>query len=163
MSKKAKSWIIGIAVALIGAVSVGTAVKVARMDGTKELGFRHYEVGMITEEGKNADLEKDSTLSFRTEDFIDYNELNISFKEDSGYTASVFFYDEDETYLSSLQIGEGEEFSWDERESYSIPETAEYVRVMVVLPEDEDDDGEISGLELWKYSKNVTITYEKSK
>ncbi len=163
MSKKAKGWLIGIAIALVGAVAVGTAVKVGRMDKTEELKSRHYEVGAISDEGKEVDLEKDSALSFRTKDFIEYNNLNISFEEDSGYTASVYFYDEDETYLSNIQIGEDEEFSWEERDSYSVPGTAEYVRVVVTLPEDEDEDGEISGFELWwKYSKNVTITYEKT-
>lgn len=159
MAKKVKGWVVGVAALMLGAVAIGVVVKA--QDKTEELGWRHYEVGAISDEGKDVELEKDSVLSFRTKKLVEYNELNISFEKDSGYTASVYFYDEDETYLSNVQIGEGEEFSWDDRDGYSVPETAEYVRVVVTLPEDEDEDGEISLFELWKYQKNVTITYEK--
>lgn len=172
MSKKGKKkWITGVVAALVGVFAVGAVVGLVQGD-TKELKARHYEVGMIDTDGENAKQDKDAPLAFRTKDFIDYNELNITFdKEAEGYTAKVFFYDEDEEVVATLNVGEGctvEEFEWKDREDYTtdggstLPDTIESVRVMVMLPEDEDEDGEISRLELWKYHKNVSITYEKA-
>lgn len=173
MGKKGKNWGLIVGSVLVGTLAIGVLFSWARNDDTQELKARHYEAGMINAEGENAKQDKDSLLSFRTKDFIDYNELNISFdKEAEGYTATVFFYDEDEEVVATLNVGDGltvEEFSWDDREEYTSEsgstlsdDVIEYVRVMVMLPEDEDDDGEISLIELWKYQKNISITYEKA-
>ena len=173
MAKKGKKkWLI-VAVSLLLGVMAGGAIGRAVKGDVETLKARHYEVGMINSAGEDVEQEKDAPLSFRTKDFIEYNELNISFdKEAEGYRAIVFFYDEDEEFLATMNVGEGfdvEEFDWDKREEYrvesgsALPEDViEYVRVMVMLPEEEDEDGEISIFELWGYQRNVTISYEKA-
>ena len=168
MAKKGKKkWFIVVISLLLGAVAGGAISRAVKGD-VETLKARHYEVGMIDNAGEDIEQEEGAPLSFRTKDFIEYNELNISFdKEAEDYTATIFFYDEDEKFVATLNVGE--EFKWEDREDYKLDsgaeiteEEIEYVRVMVMLPEEEDEDGEISIFELWGYQRNVSITYEKA-
>ncbi len=145
---KVKVWLIGLAIVLISAISLGAVVRINRdKEKDKEtetvltLTEEDWEDGFFYTHGTYEERSEDGAFAYRTIDFIPYNKLNIFFATDLKLmTAGLVYYDEEKTALGGKTLVEGEtmvplDFEWDKRSDYSVPEATEYVRVFFLLPD----------------------------
>lgn len=160
---KAKVWLIGIAVVLISAVTLGAVVRNNR-DKEKEketeitltLSEEDWEEGFFHTYDSYAERNEDGAYAYRTIDFIPYNKLNISFADDLKLTtAGVIYYDEDKTGIGFRSLVDETmavmDFEWDKRSDYSVPKETEYVRVFFMLQDS-------SAMESFSFDQ-VIVTY----
>lgn len=148
--KKFWKWVIGIGAALVVLVTAGLCVKVSRMDKTGEVSARYgYEQGLIAADG----TEVKGTTSIRTKDFITTDGLKITIDENPSISYVIYFYDADETFISS-----SDELATDfDAEKDTVPEGAAYIRIMIT-PE---NDPEVSTGEISDYAGELTVEYTK--
>lgn len=132
---------------LIAVLSVGlicTVCSLNRNIKTRDIAWTEYSVGAFDESGKIVEDDKSSLI---TKDFITVEGMKIELEEDAEITYKVFFYNEDQEFISS-QEGETE-----------IVEGAKYMRIQITPTADED--GEISLLEKSGYAKQLSVTVNK--
>lgn len=146
--KKTKLWliIVSLALTLITAISIITAVKLNDSIKTKEIGWTSYSIGSLNvETGK---LEE-SRYSIRTEDYITLDGFICEISEDAEITYRLFFYDKDKAFI---------EASDDLTDDFStVVENAKYVRI-VITP---ITDVEFSLTNISTYAKQLTVTVNK--
>jgi hypothetical protein len=142
-------WIITAVVGvLLIATVVGLCVKLNKVDTTKTISKYSYEVGIINDLGK----EKTSDGSIRSKDFITVDGLAVVLSDDANITYRLYFYDEDEKFISSTQ-----ELSADF--NGTVPSSAKYAKLVITPVEDED--GKVSFLEVYSYASQLTVTVNK--
>lgn len=110
-----------------------------------------YSVGTLNENGKA----EESETSIYTPEMYAVKGLDIEVKEKAEITYSIWFYDEDKTFLASTE----------ERETdYNIkadgsPEWSAYFRIRITPKNDRD--GKISKSEKTKYANKLTVIIKK--
>lgn len=152
LSKHKKSdtikWIIIFAlVALLAAGFAGMAIVLNRQVKTKELTALSYEIGTLDETG----AETDGNTSIRTKDYVTVNGLSVTITDNATVTYQLYFYDTDKAFIESTQ-----ELVTDY--SGSVPETAEYVKVLITPIADEDG---VTFTEIAGYASQLTVTVNR--
>ena len=145
-SNKRKITALFVLVALIVTALIGVIITLDRTITTETLASIDYKIGALDEDGKF----DDSKASIVTKDFNTVDGLTVEFNEDAEVTVRIFFYDEEEEFLSAT-----EELSSD----YTFVETesVEYFKI-VITP---TDDEEITLFEKGGYVKQLKVTFDK--
>ena len=143
--------LIGVGVVALVATVVSLAVKVDDMDKTDKVSATFgWEQGLLsTADGG----EVKGTTSIRTKDIISSEELKCDLKEDASVEYQIFWYNEDDEFISatsSLSV----DFSHEDGE---IPETAEGARIMITPK----NDPEVSKTEIASYAGERTVEWKK--
>ena len=106
-----------------------------------------YEVATLDAEG---DVDE-SEANVVTKDFITVDGLQIKVVDEAEITYQVFFYDEDEDFISNTEA------LATDFDVTTIPETAEYVKILIT----HEDDDEIDGGEKNEYSKMLEVVHAR--
>ena len=144
-------WIITwVLVAMLTVAMIVAFVKIDKNEDTKTIGANSltYSVGIINDSGI---FVEDNKTGIAMSSYYSVDGLTCDLKEDAKITYSIFFYDEDKTFLESAK-GLIEDFDGSE-----IPETAEYFRIMI----DPTEDDEVKWYEVNGYAKQLTVTVNK--
>lgn len=141
-------------VALVLSVITFSAVflGVSSNDTTDELNRIDYALGTIDATTGKA---LDSKLAICTEDMNNIEGLEIEIVDEPTVTYQVFFYDEDKEYLSA-----SESLSADYT-AETVPEGAKYFRIVITPLEVDGEAVEINPLTMSKYTKQLTVTFDK--
>jgi hypothetical protein len=149
---KVKGLFLVLVVIMCGLLSMGAVVRLNRkqenvVDGSKQETVEDGLLG-IWETGRidgmsGAEVEVRNFYYYRTA-YIPFDEFNVlNFKTDQCQSMSLFFYDEEKSYLNecmNLLDGQmiGRDFEWDYRSQYTtikgnrIPESTKYVRISLM-------------------------------
>lgn len=150
MSKMKSGVIIG-ALILVFVLIAGIFVKLGNMETNKTLGFASYAVGSLDDSGKYAESE----LSIYSKKFQKVNGVEITLKEDATISYVLYYYTEDETFISKSDVFTG---NYDTSET---PETAFYFKV-VITPNNVDGEAvKLSSINMIKYLNQIEITVSK--
>lgn len=139
-------------VAILAVGLVFTMIKVENQITTKTISTTAYELGGINEStGKN----EESTSSIRTKDFLKVDGFKCEIDEDAFITYKVFFYDKDETLLTSNGV------SAEQSGDYStIPSGAVYFRIEIT-PSSNLGEVTITASGVASYARQLTVTVNK--
>jgi len=145
-SNKRKITVLFVLVALIVTALIGVIIALDRSITTETLSGIDYQIGILNEDGKYEKSDK----AIVSKSFNTVDGLTVEFEEKAEVTVKIFFYDEDEKFVSAT-----EELSSD----YTFVETdgVKYFKV-VITP---TDDNDITLFEKSGYVKQVTITINK--
>ena len=135
--------IVGICLLLASMVVI--AVRLGKIDKTRELRSTSWSIGRIDDTTGKVDSTDKSDLFTNT--FLKVEDLKVEVKENAKVTVQINFYTEDKTFIE------------DATDLTSIPATAKYARIEIVPTE--DNDGKVSIFERLGYIKQVTVTYTK--
>lgn len=150
MNRKVKrilSIVLGLAL-LFGAVALVVNLVKPKDNELKEI-HPTFEVGGLDENGEYVDTKE----SIYTKKVIEYNELKVSIDFDANIQYQLFYYDEDDKFVSASEVftkGHNEE-----------SEETKYVRVLItpVYADDvEDEEKEIKWHEVFGYANQLTIS-----
>lgn len=146
--KKNKLMVAGIVFlgVLILSVIVSLGVRLGGSQTYTKLAYGDYVVGTLNETGEFTK----SGGSFVTEEFTSVDGLKITVKEDADLSYRIYFYGEDDAFISSTNS-----FAVD----YNgiIPESAETFKI-VITPMNDDD---ISLYDIMNYSADVEVKFYK--
>ena len=138
-------WVIVFALVILLAIGfAGMAVVLNRQIKTVELTSLSYEIGVLDETG----AEEENNAAIRTKDFVSVDGLTVKVCKEPTVTYQLFFYDTDKKFISS-----SDELSADY--SSTIPENAEYVKVMITPIEDENG---VTFTEMSGHANQFTVT-----
>lgn len=152
VGKKAKKWLIGIGIGVLVLLCGGLAVRCATKDNPERVSATFgYERGSVsTTDGS----ELSGTTSIRTKELISVEELVCDYDEkDALITYQIFYYDEDEEFLSVSEVLNADYNA----EDVDLPEGATYARI-VITP---TSDSEITASEVSDYAGELTVEYKK--
>ena len=149
MGKKAKGLLIGIGAVVAVAFTIGTTVRLNKLDKTDEVSATFgYEQGLLGADGS----ETKGTTAIRTKKFVSVEGLTCDLVSEASITYKIFYYDKDEEFISAT-----DELSADYVAGDNLPEGAEYARV-VITPV---NDPEVSLTEIATYARELTVSWEK--
>lgn len=156
MSKKTKKFLTALLCVVLSVATIGLAVKVSKLQKTKELGAAAYSVGTLNvEDGKEA--KSDYALRTGYQEAVKFDKIVIG--KDAKITYQVFYFDADKNF-----IGKSEALAVDMEE---LPTTqtvgsdkkdVKYYRVVILVPETET---KVSLLNKGDYAKQLTVTIKK--
>lgn len=153
MRNKTKFYIIFVSIALIAVAIICAFFKIDGLVANKKLSNSNYGVGAISAEGKVIE----SKLSFYTKDLLAVEGSEITLEDDATISYRVFFYDEDEKFLSAT-----EEINENLSEE-DIVEGAKFFRVMITPADIDGEDVVCSKTNRAKYVEQIIISIAKSK
>ncbi len=135
-------------IVLIGVmVIVGVSlIKQSANEKTKTLGLIDWEIGAIDADGE---FLKD-TGSIVTKDFHNVEDLEIELAKDAMVSYKVFYYDEDEAFISASNALSADYAG-------TAPEGAVYFKLMVTP----SNDAEVSLLEIPGYVEQISVVCAK--
>ena len=139
-------WIISFV--LIAVLIIGLAGVIIKLigDEPKQIRPSAYTVATLNDEGK--EVKSDEHIC--TKDYFTVDGLRCEIIDDADITYELYFYDEDEEFISSSGI-------YDTEYREYPPSGAKYFKV-VITPK---SDGEITTTEKRGYAKQLTITIER--
>lgn len=152
MSPKVKKWLIGIGIGALVLILGGMAIKLNKLDKTDEVSTTFgYEQGLLSADDGG---EVQGTTSIRTKDFVSLKDFKCDIDEEEGaVTYRIFWYDEDEAFISATQ-----ELTSDfDSKADEVPETAKYARIMITPT----NDPEVSPTEISKYASELSVEFIK--
>ncbi len=155
MSRKLKGLLSAIGILVALALGIFAAVKIGKLEKTKELGATSYSIGSIDEKG--ADVASDYAL--RT-GFLEAEKFNsIKLGEDPDITYKVFYYDADKKFLSNTvaQVSDFNELV-QKITVEGTEKTVKYFRVVINVPTDGD---KVTVFNKGDFVKQLTITLDK--
>ena len=151
LSKNTKQILLFVLIAAVCAVLAGVCIKLAKLDKTKTLPSYSYTIGTISEsDGKITEAK----TSIYSKDFTPIKDMKIEIADEATITYKVAFYDKDKKFIS-LSASKSAAFD------ATAPEGAEYFRVMITPNEVDGKAVEITTLDVYKYAKQLTVTYSK--
>ncbi|MBQ8686112.1 MAG: hypothetical protein IJ514_08075 [Clostridia bacterium] len=122
--------------------------RINKLDKTDELSARNgWEKGLLAADGG----EVRGTISIRSKNFVPINGLKVDLRDNAGITYRIFFYDENQVFISAT-----EELVVDYDVS-QLPELAEYARFMITPM----NDPEVSRSEISEYASELTVEWTK--
>ena len=139
-------WVITFVLLAVLTIAVVFAfVKIDKTEKTKTIdnSIFTYSIGLIDEEGNY----EQGTTSIYTKDFISADGLEVKLDDDATISYKLFFFDENKELLDTTENFDG----------YTMPETAEFVKVMITPT----NDPEVSIFEVGTYASQLTITVNK--
>lgn len=146
-TKRILSIVLGF-VLLFGAIALVVNLVKPKNDELKEI-HPTFEVGGLDENGDFVDTKE----SLYTKKAIEYNELKVAIDFDANIQYQLFYYDEDDKFVSTSEVftkGHTEE-----------SEETKYVRVLITPVYDKDateEDKEIKWHEVFGYANQLTIS-----
>lgn len=146
-TKRILSIVLGF-VLLFGAIALVVNLVKPKNDELKEI-HPTFEVGGLDENGDFVDTKE----SLYTKKAIEYNELKVAIDFDANIQYQLFYYDEDDNFVSTSEV-----FTKGHTET---SEETKYVRVLItpVYADDvEDEDKEIKWHEVFGYANQLTIS-----
>ena len=146
---------VGLAVLFVAGAIFGVVKLSGRLKDDKKKISPIWEVGVISEKDGKAD--PDAKTSIYTKDAFDAKGLEIELDFDSDVTYQVFWYDSVGEYVATYT-------STEMNKGYAPYAPAGHKARIEITPviSEEDDDGEISWLETFKYSKQIEIRVDKN-
>lgn len=135
-------------IGIIGAV-VALFVQMDRQTTVTELGPEAYKVGAMDAEGN----EDDADTSIVTRNAFTTDGLKVELAEDATVTYELFFYDEDDAFISSTGALATDFLG------LTTPLNAETAKIVITPTEDED--GKVSLTEVWGYADQLTVTMDR--
>lgn len=156
MSKKTKKLLTFLLCTVLSITTIGLAVKVGKLETTKELTSVAYSTGGINVED-GTEVKNDYALRTDYLESAKFDEIIIS--KDAKITYQVFYFDNEKSL-----IGKTEALSVDLTE---IPKTqnvvdvstaVKYFRIMIIVPESEQ---KVTLLNKGDYVKQLTVTVKK--
>ena len=157
MKNKTKSrlkWVI-IILSFVMSLTMFSAFIVGLTDTeTTTLNRFDYSIGTIDETTGKA---LDSKYSVYTENYEKVDGLVIELVDEPTVNYSIFFYDEDKTFLDSIDCTGDFEVETAE----SVPEGATYFRVVITPYEVDEEPVEITVVNKAKYTKQLDISFNK--
>ena len=153
MSKrKLKSGLMVTAIVLLAIAVVSLFVTVGGMKTTKKLIASDFGIGAIsTETGRYVE----SNQSIYLEELYEIENAEIKLEENSTIKYKMFFYGEDENFISATTA-----LSTD-FDGTSIPENAKYFR-LVITPDTVDGEAvEVTILNILRYVNQIEVTVSK--
>ncbi len=145
--KKLITILLTVAICVVGFGLIGVNAKLNDSIKTRDLKVTEYKVGSLGATGK----EVESTASIISKEFINVDGLTITLSDDANVTYKLFFYDNEEEFISAT-----DELSADSNTT-TVVEGAKYFKIMITPT----GDSEVSTLEISKYAKRVTVTVNK--
>lgn len=154
MSRKLKGFLSAIGILVALALGIFAAVKIGKLEKTKELGTTSFAIGSIDEKG--AEIESDYAL--RT-GFLEADKFNsIKLCDEPEITYKLFYYDADKKYLSTV-VGVSDLNEIAKTVTVNeLTKTVKYFRVVLVIPEAKD---KVTVFNKGDYVNQVTITLNK--
>lgn len=146
---KASMIALGVVAGIMSLSTVGLAVKLNRAVTTKEVPTSAFAIGTINDAGKI----EEGDGSIYQKKILKVDGLKIDLEKKADVTYQIYYYDEDKAFLSASAEMDSD------FDGVAVPESAKYFRV--VISPTEDEDGKVSLLEVAKYAKQVTISYNK--
>ena len=117
---------------------------------TDNVGTLDYAIGGIDASCKIIESYK----SIYMKEMCSVSGIDIDLNEDSSIvTYEIVFYDEDKKYISTSEVLS------EDYDGSSNPEGAEFFRVIITPNQIDDEDVIITALNIGKYAKQLTITY----
>lgn len=111
-----------------------------------------WVIGSISDTGKLVE----SSRSIYTKDMMDVNKIEIDISDDDAIiTYKVVFYDEAKEFVSMTDA------LTSDYDVESLPESAEYFRVLVTPAEVDEEPVEVTVFNMSKYINQIEITYSK--
>ena len=151
MKAKNKSIVKAVVAGLISLIAaaglVVGAVALNRTVTTVELTAWDYKVATLEADGD----EDESEAAIVTKNFLPVEDLQIKIDEDAEISYRVFFYDEDEEFISATEA-----LTADFDES-AIPEGAKFAKILVT----HEDDDEISWSEKGDYIAMLEVSHAR--
>ena len=131
---------------LIISVIASLGIRLGKSQTYTKLAYADYIVGTLNETGEFTK----SGGSFVTEEFTSVDGLKITVKEDADLSYKIYFYGEDETFISCTN-------AFAVTYNGIIPENAETFKI-VITPMNDDD---ISLYDIMNYSADVEVRFYK--
>lgn len=161
LTRKSKNIIAVLATLVALSLGIFAAVKINKIEKTKDLGLTSYSIGGISAtDGK----EETSEYALRT-DFLEAAKFNkITLAEKADVTYQVFYYDVEKNFLGKTEEQSGELTEIAETwarlgdNSASTTVNVKYFRVLVKIPENKD---KATLLNKNTYVKQITVTLDK--
>lgn len=135
-------------IGIIGAL-VALFVQLDRQTTVTELGPEAYMIGALDEEGKAVD----GDASIVTRKVFTTDGLKVELADDAKVTYELFFYDEEDAYISSTGALSTDFLG------LTVPLNAETAKIVITPVEDED--GKVSLTEVIGYADQVTVTIDR--
>lgn len=156
LSRKTKRIISVIAILIALALGIFAAVKINKLEKTKNLGLTAYTIGGIGEtDGKEAS----SDYALRT-DYLEaakFNKITLADKADVTY--QVFYYDVEKNFVGKTDVQSAELNEISKTVTVSgASVNVKYFRVLVKIPESKD---KVTLLNKNTYVKQITVTLDK--
>lgn len=149
-SAKNFNWIITyILISILSVAVIFAFAKIDKNEDTKTLGSSSltYAIGLLDAEGEY----EQGTSSIYMKDYQSVDGLTVELKDKATVTYKLFFYDENKDFVdmtSDLSLN---------YDSSSIPETAEYFRIMITPI----NDAEVSFFEIYNYARQLIVSVNK--
>lgn len=154
MSRKLKGILSAIGILLALALGIFAAVKIGKLEKTKELGASAYSIGSINDKG--AEIDSDYALRTGYLEAAKFNSIKLCEKPDISY--KVFYYDADKAYLSTaVCVSDLNEIA-ETITIEGITKNVRYFRVVLVIP---DGTEKVTLFNKGDYVKQVTVTLNK--
>lgn len=143
-------WIIAFLL-IIGlvATTVTLFVKLDRQTTVTEIGAEAYMIGTLDDEG----AAEEGNASIVTRNAFTVDGLKVEIADDATVTYTLYFYGEDDTFLSKTDA------LTEDFDGSAIPENAETAKI-VITPTD-DDDSTVDLTEVLGYAGQVTVTVNR--
>ena len=152
MRNKTKFTLVFVALAVIAVMIISAFTKIDNLQASRKLTNNDYSVGAVSvESGKVIE----SKQSYYTENLMELEGAEFKVEDDATASYKVFFYDEDEKYISATSNLTGD------LDIESIPETAKYFRVMVTPALVDGEPVECTVFNTTKYISQISITIAK--
>lgn len=155
-SSKFRTTALIVLVVLLSIVCIGSLARLKKVDTTRDLGQGVFVWKVGTLDEADGDFEKASN-AIVTRNYYGVNGLTLDLteqaEENNDITYQLFYFDEDEEYISASDILEADADST----SLSIPETAKYFKVVIYPANDE----KITLFEVNDYANMLLITIDK--
>ena len=154
-SSKFQKTILLVVVVMLSIVCVASLTRLKKVDTTRDLGqnVAIWRVGALDDEGAFEKAED----SIVTRNYYGVNGLTLDLteeaEENNDITYQLFYFDEDEEYVSASTILTADADST----TLSVPETAKYFKVVIYPANDE----KITLFEINDYAKMLLITINK--
>ena len=158
LTRRSKNIIAVLAILVALSLGIFAAVKINKIEKTKDLGLTSYSIGGISvTDGKD----ETSEYALRT-DFLEAAKFNkITLAEKADVTYQVLYYDVEKNFLGKTEEQSGElteiaETYADVKNSTTV--NVKYFRVLVKIPENKD---KVTLLNKNIYVKQITVTLDK--
>ena len=156
-SKKVIFWIcIAVAAVLIISAFVAITLKLEKLETFEEIPKSAYARGILDDTTGKIDSDDEDYSGIHTSKFFTVSGIKCMIAEDAEISYQINWYDEDKNFISVTTHTEDFNALTD---ADTIPEDAEFFKIEI-HPND-DADGKVGTLEVSKYAKMLTVTYDK--
>ena len=156
LKRRVRSILVALMALVALAVGIFAAVKVGKIEKTKDLGLTSYSVGSIAEA---SGAEEKSAHAIRT-GFLKADKFNkITLGENAEITYRVFYYNADKDFIGKTEVQSADLTEIAKTQTVEeATENVKYFRVVIIVPEAKDD---VTVFNMNDYVKQLTVTLNK--